>query len=170
MGKPAARITDFHACPMVTGLVPHVGGPVVLGAANVLTGSLPQARVGDTLVCVGPPDVVAMGSTGVFVNGRPAARLGDQTAHGGVIATGLFTVLIGETASGGGGGAAGAVGGAASGGGAGVAGAVAIAFTNAAQQAAVLVKAASSGAPFCEACFAAAQAKAKVGARTRSAG
>ena len=27
MGKPAARITDMHTCPMVTVLVPHVGGP-----------------------------------------------------------------------------------------------------------------------------------------------
>ena len=24
---PAARITDMHTCPMVTGIVPHVGGP-----------------------------------------------------------------------------------------------------------------------------------------------
>jgi hypothetical protein len=29
MGLPAARITDMHVCPMVTAVVPHVGGPVV---------------------------------------------------------------------------------------------------------------------------------------------
>jgi len=150
MGKPAARITDTHVCPMVTGLVPHVGGPVSLGSPNVFTGKLPQARVGDMLVCVGPPDVIAMGSTGVFVNGRPAARMFDQTAHGGVIMGGLPTVLIGEKGGGGGGGAA------AGGGGAAVAkpgGPVAVKFANAAAQAKVLKAAAKSGTPFCEACF-----------------
>ena len=25
MGKPAARMTDPHVCPAVTGVVPHVG-------------------------------------------------------------------------------------------------------------------------------------------------
>ena len=95
MGQPAARLADMHVCPMVTGVVPHVGGPIMLGSVNVLTGSLPQARVSDMLVCVGPPDIIAMGSTGVFVNSLPAARMGDMTAHGGVIVLGLFTVLIG---------------------------------------------------------------------------
>ena len=95
MGMPAARITDMHTCPMVTGVVPHVGGPIVMGAPTVLTGSLPQARVGDTLVCVGPPDVIAMASTTVLVTSMPAARIGDMTAHGGVIVAGLPTVLIG---------------------------------------------------------------------------
>ncbi len=99
MGKPASRITDFHACPMLTpGLppIPHVGGPILMGSPNVLTGSLPQARVTDQALCVGPPDIIVMGSTGVFVNNLPAARIGDQTAHGGAIVLGLPTVLIGE--------------------------------------------------------------------------
>ena len=95
MGQPAARLTDMHVCPMVTGVVPHVGGPIALGSVNVVTGGLPQARVSDMLVCVGPPDIIAMGSTGVFVNSLPAARMGDMTAHGGVIVLGLPTVLIG---------------------------------------------------------------------------
>ena len=56
MGKPAARVTDMHVCPMGTGVVPHVGGPILPPAAiTVLTGMLPQARVGDMCVCVGPP-------------------------------------------------------------------------------------------------------------------
>ncbi len=96
VGRPAARITDMHTCPMVNGTVPHIGGPVVQGAPNVLTGGLPQARVGDLLVCCGPPDAVARGSPTVLVNGRPAARLGDATVHGGVIVMGLPTVLIGD--------------------------------------------------------------------------
>jgi len=95
MGMPAARLTDMHICPMVTGVVPHVGGPIVMGAFTVVTGGLPQARVGDPLVCVGPPDVIALGSFTVLVSGQPAVRLGDMTAHGGVIVLGLPTVLIG---------------------------------------------------------------------------
>jgi uncharacterized Zn-binding protein involved in type VI secretion len=104
MGKPAARITDMHTCPMVTGVVPHVGGPILPPAAiTVLTGMLPQARIGDMAVCVGPPDVIVMGSATVYVCGMPAARMGDQTAHGGVIVKGEFTVLIGDAGGGGGG-------------------------------------------------------------------
>lgn len=81
---PAARLTDMHVCPMVTGVVPHVGGPILLpGCPTVLIGMLPAARVTDMLTCVGPPDVIVMGSTTVLIGGLPAARLGDQTAHGG---------------------------------------------------------------------------------------
>lgn len=96
MGQPAARVTDMHTCPMVTGVVPHVGGPILPPAAvTVLTGSLPQARVGDLCTCVGPPDTIALGSFTVIVSGQPAARMGDTTGHGGVIVLGLPTVLIG---------------------------------------------------------------------------
>jgi uncharacterized Zn-binding protein involved in type VI secretion len=96
MGMPAARATDMHVCPMVTVLVPHVGGPILPPCCpTVLTGSLPQARVGDMATCVGPPDVIALGSFTVLVGGFPAARLGDMTAHGGSIVLGLPTVLIG---------------------------------------------------------------------------
>ena len=104
---PAARVTDMHVCPMVTGIVPHVGGPILPPCApTVLTGMLPQARVSDLCVCVGPPDVIAMGAFTVLVSGLPAARIGDMTAHGGVIVLGMFTVLIGDNGAGGGGGGA----------------------------------------------------------------
>ncbi|AYV45134.1 hypothetical protein CFHF_04035 [Caulobacter flavus] len=151
---PAARITDLHTCPMVTGVVPHVGGPIALGSPNVFSGKLPQARVGDMAVCVGPPDVVAKGSAGVFVNKRPAARLGDNTAHGGIIVLGLPTVIIGETGSG-------------SGGGAGFDG-VSLAFAAAEAQIKVLISAASRGAPFCEVCFEQALTKAQTVAEETS--
>ncbi len=95
MGMPAARLTDMHVCPMVTAIVPHVGGPIIMGAPTVLTGMLPQARVTDPAVCVGPPDMIALGSFTVLVTSLPAARLGDLTAHGGTIVLGDFTVLIG---------------------------------------------------------------------------
>jgi len=62
---------------------------------NVLIGSLPAAVVGDLLVCVGPPDTIVQGSGTVLIGGRPAARQGDLTAHGGVIVAGLPTVQIG---------------------------------------------------------------------------
>ena len=96
MGMPAARITDMHVCPMVTVLVPHVGGPILPpGGIPVLIGGLPAARVGDMCVCVGPPDVIALGSFKVLIGGQPAARMGDLTAHGGTIVLGYPKVLIG---------------------------------------------------------------------------
>lgn len=105
MGQPAARIGDMHTCPMVNpGPVPHVGGPIIKGQPNVLTCSMPQARISDLATCVGPPDVVAKGAFTVLVGGMPAARLGDTTAHGGVIVAGAPTVLIGDAGGGGGGG------------------------------------------------------------------
>ena len=105
MGQPAARLTDMHLCPMVTGLVPHVGGPISGPCCpTVLIGALPAARITDLCVCVGPPDVIVRGSAGVFIGGLPAARMLDNTVHGGVIVMGMPTVLIGETFAGGGGG------------------------------------------------------------------
>jgi uncharacterized Zn-binding protein involved in type VI secretion len=96
MGMPASRITDMHVCPMVTVLVPHVGGPILPpGGITVLIGGLPAARVGDMAVCVGPPDVIALGSFTVLTMGMPQARMGDITAHGGTIVLGLPTVLVG---------------------------------------------------------------------------
>ena len=92
---PAARITDLHVCPMVTGIVPHVGGPILPpGAPTVLIGGLPAARMGDMATCVGPPDTILMGAPTVLIGGQPAARMGDPTAHGGVIVLGCFTVII----------------------------------------------------------------------------
>ena len=66
MGQPAARLTDMHVCPMVTGVVPHVGGPCLPGS-NVT----------------------------VLIGGMPAARMGDSSVHGGAIALGHVTVLLG---------------------------------------------------------------------------
>jgi uncharacterized Zn-binding protein involved in type VI secretion len=96
MGMPASRITDMHVCPMVTGIVPHVGGPILPpGAVTVLIGGLPAARVTDMATCVGPPDVIVLGSFTVFTMKMPQARLGDTTAHGGKIVLGFPTVLVG---------------------------------------------------------------------------
>ena len=92
---PAARVGDMHTCPMTTGPVPHVGGPILPpGCPTVLIAGMPAARVGDMATCAGPPDSIVMGSTKVMIGGMPAARMGDQTAHGGVIVLGAPTVMI----------------------------------------------------------------------------
>lgn len=96
---PAARITDMHTCPMQTpGVppIPHVGGPIIgPGTPTVLIGGLPAAKMGDSCVCVGPPDSLVKGSSTVMIGGTPAIRMGDTTAHGGSIIVGLPTVMIG---------------------------------------------------------------------------
>ncbi|MDW3223298.1 MAG: PAAR domain-containing protein [Paracoccaceae bacterium] len=93
---PAARLTDMQTCPMVTALVPHVGGPIIgPGEATVLIVSMPAAVVGDNCVCVGPPATIVKGSATVLIGGKPAARLGDTTSHGGSIVVGAPTVMIG---------------------------------------------------------------------------
>ncbi|CAM1358316.1 PAAR domain-containing protein [Tenacibaculum xiamenense] len=96
MGNPAARVNDMHVCPMSTGPVPHVGGPILpAGEPTVLIGGMPAARMGDMAVCTGPPDTIVAGSGTVLIGGMPAARMGDSTAHGGTIVAGEPTVLIG---------------------------------------------------------------------------
>ncbi len=96
---PAARIGDMHVCPMITPgtpPVPHVGGPIAgPGATTVLIGGMPAAKIGDSCVCVGPPDSIAMASTSVMVMGSPVARMGDSTAHSGSIVLGCMNVIIG---------------------------------------------------------------------------
>lgn len=95
---PAARLGDFHTCPMVTpGVppIPHVGGPITTGSPTVLIGSMPAAVVGGMATCVGPPDSIAVGSATVLIGNMPAARIGDSTVHGGVIMVGFPTVIIG---------------------------------------------------------------------------
>ena len=92
----AARAGDMHTCPLVSGTVPHVGGPVLPpGCPTVMIAGMPAARVGDKLTCVGPPDTIAKGSATVKIGGMAAARVGDSTAHGGSIVVGAPTVNIG---------------------------------------------------------------------------
>jgi uncharacterized Zn-binding protein involved in type VI secretion len=76
----AARITDMHVWP---------------GAPTVLIGGLPASVMGDSCVCVGPPDSVVKGSATVMICSKPAVRMGDTTAHGGNIVIGMPTVMIG---------------------------------------------------------------------------
>jgi len=68
---------------------------IVKGNATAELSASGQATVGDTCVCTGPPDTIVKGSTTVMIGGKPAARMGDGTAHGGIISTGCCTVHIG---------------------------------------------------------------------------
>jgi uncharacterized Zn-binding protein involved in type VI secretion len=152
MGQPAARLTDMHVCPMMTpGVppIPHVGGPITgPGAPTVLIGGMPASVMGDMCVCVGPPDTIILGSTGVMICSKPAARMGDSCAHGGTIVLGCPTVLIGESSGGGGGGiAAMPVNVMVS-----LMGTMPPAVRNQMAQTVALAQAAADGAPLCEMC------------------
>jgi uncharacterized Zn-binding protein involved in type VI secretion len=95
---PAARIADYHSCPKVgPGSSRHAGGPVLGGEPTVLIGYQPAARVGDSAKCVHATDKIVAGEGTVLIGHKEAARLGDATAHGGRIAKGCPTVLIGSS-------------------------------------------------------------------------
>ena len=95
-GKPVATIGSMHVCPMVTGYIPHVGGPVSgPGMPGVTINGQPIAVMGDMCTCVGPPDTIVQGCPGVTVNGKPVATIGSMTAHGGQITVGVPGVTVG---------------------------------------------------------------------------
>ena len=98
MGKPATRVGDNHICLMMDGPKPHVGGLVLPpGMPTVLIGGLPAASMGAMCMCVSAiPNTIIIGSIGVLIGGRPAARMLDKTLHGGMIMTGFPNVLIGD--------------------------------------------------------------------------
>jgi uncharacterized Zn-binding protein involved in type VI secretion len=67
-GMPAWRATaDMHTCPLVTALVPHVGGVVAMGSVTVMINSLPAARQGDIITESGPPNSITMGCPTVII-------------------------------------------------------------------------------------------------------
>ena len=95
MTAPAARVADNHVCPMVSGPIPHVGGPVLVPCPTVLIGKMPATTATAMAVCVGPPDTIVKGSGTVLTGKKPQARLGDSCSHGGAIVMGCATVLVG---------------------------------------------------------------------------
>jgi len=68
---PAWRtLIDFHACPIVKGVVPDVGGVVMKGSATVWTNFQMQCRVGDQVIEIpGGPNPIVMGCPTVIVGG-----------------------------------------------------------------------------------------------------
>jgi uncharacterized Zn-binding protein involved in type VI secretion len=96
---PAAKL--HHICPRVTppnASVPHISAGQLITVSrrvNVLINNLPAVISGDTCVCLEEPNSVSGGSSSVFINNQPAARLGDATTHGGTIDQGSSSVMIG---------------------------------------------------------------------------
>jgi uncharacterized Zn-binding protein involved in type VI secretion len=90
---PAARVTDTHICPSgVPGvLLPPVGAPSIIKIGGLLAAYITTPAT----PCFAGPNMVAKGSTIVKINGQPAARIGDLTAHGSTITTGFPKVMIG---------------------------------------------------------------------------
>ena len=85
----------MHTCPMCTGTVPHVGGPITgPGTPNILVNEKPAAVMGDSCTCVGPPDMVVQGTANVFFNDAPVVCQGDMTAHGGIVTQGEPNIII----------------------------------------------------------------------------
>lgn len=67
-GMPAWRAgVDTHACPLVDGLKPHVGGLVALGSVSVMIAGFPAARQGDLVVEAGAPNAIAVGAPTVLI-------------------------------------------------------------------------------------------------------
>ncbi len=67
-GLPAWRaLSDVHACPLVDGLKPHVGGVVAVGSVTVTIGGLPAARQGDLVVEAGAPNAIVSGAVTVMI-------------------------------------------------------------------------------------------------------
>lgn len=93
--KPGARIGDNHTCPQQTP-VPHGGGPIRRpGAPTVFLEHLVGSVLGDECICASGMDATAEASGTVFYEGKHAVRMGDKTAHGGVIVEGASHVFVG---------------------------------------------------------------------------
>ncbi len=84
----AARISDSTADGIITGA----------GAPSVVIGNLPAAVVGDigTPISGNVPGPYAIGSLSVFIEGKPALRVGDACTNGtSLIVMGATNVIIG---------------------------------------------------------------------------
>lgn len=72
----------------------HSVNNIASGSDNVFINGVPAACLGDTTSCGA---TIVAGSSTVFINGKPAAMMGSATSHGGVIIGGSGNVLIGDT-------------------------------------------------------------------------
>lgn len=96
MTLPAARMGD--AC------VVHCKRPyVAAGSDNVIINGLAAARLGDPVTphempaspsCVTHPSAIAVGSSTVFINARPAAYLGSKLVACTAVAMGSPNVFV----------------------------------------------------------------------------
>ena len=92
---PAARVTDMHVCPMVTGLSRMWGAhPAAVrdDSPHWLASGGAYHRYGHLRRSAGyDRDGIFVGFDRIFAG----ARMGDNTVHGGMIVIGCFTVIIG---------------------------------------------------------------------------
>lgn len=95
-------IAPTGAAARVGDLTNHPGKIEALGIHTVDIGGLPAAMQGDNHICAipsppgpHPPAPIIEGSRTVFIDRRPAARVGDKTGCGAAIVTGLANVIIG---------------------------------------------------------------------------
>jgi len=68
-GQPAWRtLIDFHVCPIVKGVVPDVGGVVVLGSTTVFIDFQMACRVMDQVMEIpGGPNPILLGCPTVLI-------------------------------------------------------------------------------------------------------
>ena len=88
----AARKLDLCSCPEHG--VGVITGP---GFAEVLICHQPVVRKGDEVTCItGDVATIVEGCDSVIIGGKPVARKGSKTSHGGVILMGCPRVRICE--------------------------------------------------------------------------
>jgi len=90
MGKPIVKLTDLYTNPIMQGATAPIACP---GSTSLFVDKLPVVQLIDALSPV--PDMPLPGMSTVLHNGMPLNSLGGQTAMGGALLTGSFTVLIG---------------------------------------------------------------------------
>lgn len=91
--RPVATLGHMHTCPIPG----HVGGPVIVpGQSHVRFNGIPLAVQGGQCLCTGVPvpSQHSVGSSTVRINGKQIMRIGDTTAHGGKIVTGVPTLRM----------------------------------------------------------------------------
>src|SRR5215510_12364611 len=99
LGDKAQIMPDAHGCPAC----PHPGlGPTIAGSPDVNVNKLPAIRRDDpgihTACCATNQWKTMQGSQTVYINGKPATRMGDKTRHCGGIGTmiqGSLNVIVG---------------------------------------------------------------------------
>jgi uncharacterized Zn-binding protein involved in type VI secretion len=84
---PAWRtLMDFHLCPIVKGIIPDIGGVVMMGSPTVFINFMNACRISDMVVEIpGGPNAIAVGCPTVFIGnaGGGGGAAGDGGAEGG---------------------------------------------------------------------------------------
>lgn len=96
MSVKISLLGHLHRCPMVTGQVPHVGGPIIQGDRHFTVNGIPVALEGHKCSCqAGGLDTINQGHRSLTINGVAVAYQGASTAHGGIIVQGDDAVKLG---------------------------------------------------------------------------